>query len=112
MSNLLSVQGIDVRYGDVQVVWGCSLDIGEGDLSRLGSSNTLPLVNADGMIENGMVIAGNPDRCHQVCERYANVGVDQLILHMQTWDTPHDQIMRSIAAFGKYIIPSLGGARS
>jgi alkanesulfonate monooxygenase SsuD/methylene tetrahydromethanopterin reductase-like flavin-dependent oxidoreductase (luciferase family) len=72
----------------------------------------LEAIGPDGMVENGMVIAGNPDRCHQMCERYANVGVDQLILHMQTWDTPHDKIMRSIAAFGKHIIPSLGGARS
>ncbi|MFI5043083.1 MAG: LLM class flavin-dependent oxidoreductase, partial [Acidimicrobiales bacterium] len=50
----------------------------------------LEAIGPDGMIENGMVIAGNPDRCYGVCERYANVGVDQLILHMQTWDTPHD----------------------
>ena len=71
----------------------------------------LETIGPDGMIDKGMVIAGGPDRCYQACERYAKVGVDQLILHMQTWDTPHDTIMRSIAAFGKHIIPSLGGAR-
>ena len=71
----------------------------------------LESIGPDGMIGNGMVIAGGPDHCHEVCERYARVGVDQLILHMQTWDTPHDTIMRSIAAFGKHIIPSLGGGR-
>ena len=32
MSELLSVQSIDVRYGDVQVVWGCSLEIREGEV--------------------------------------------------------------------------------
>jgi hydroxymethylglutaryl-CoA reductase len=36
------------------------LDIGEGDLSRLGSSNTLPLANADGMIENAIGVLGLP----------------------------------------------------
>jgi hypothetical protein len=29
---------------------------------------------------------------------------------MQTWDTPHDKIMASIAAFGEHIIPGLGGS--
>ena len=71
----------------------------------------LESIGPDGMIDHGMVIAGGPDRCYQACERYIKVGVDQLILHMQTWDTPHDKIMSSIAAFGKYIIPSLGGLR-
>jgi hypothetical protein len=26
---------------------------------------------------------------------------------MQTWDTPHEKIMGSIAAFGEHIIPGL-----
>jgi branched-chain amino acid transport system ATP-binding protein len=39
LSNLLSVQGIDVRYGDVQVVWDCSLDIGEGEVVALFGGN-------------------------------------------------------------------------
>ncbi len=67
----------------------------------------LEQIGPEGMIANGMVIAGDPDHCYEVCERYERVGVDQLILHMQTWDTPHDKIMRSIAAFGKHIIPAL-----
>ncbi len=70
----------------------------------------LEAIGPEGMIDNGMVIAGDPDHCYAICERYARVGVDQLILHMQTWDTPHDKIMSSIAAFGKHIIPNLGGA--
>jgi alkanesulfonate monooxygenase SsuD/methylene tetrahydromethanopterin reductase-like flavin-dependent oxidoreductase (luciferase family) len=70
----------------------------------------LEAMGPEGMIESGMVIAGGPDRCYELCERYAEVGVDQLILHMQTWDTPHEKIMGSIAAFGEHIIPGLGGS--
>ena len=70
----------------------------------------LEAMGPQGMIEKGMVIAGGPERCYELCERYADVGVDQLILHMQTWDTPHDKIMASIAAFGEHIIPGLGGS--
>ena len=67
----------------------------------------LEQIGPEGMIDSGMVIAGGPDHCYEVCERYGRVGVDQLILHMQTWDTPHEKIMGSIAAFGKHIIPAL-----
>ena len=67
----------------------------------------LEAMGPEGMIETGMAIAGGPDRCYEMCQRYAEVGVDQLILHMQTWDTPHEKIMGSIAAFGEHIIPGL-----
>jgi branched-chain amino acid transport system ATP-binding protein len=36
---LLSVQEIDVRYGDVPVVWGCSLDIAQGEVVALFGGN-------------------------------------------------------------------------
>jgi branched-chain amino acid transport system ATP-binding protein len=39
LSELLSVQSIDVRYGDVQVVWGCSLEIREGEVIALFGGN-------------------------------------------------------------------------
>ena len=39
MSELLSVQNVDVRYGDVQVVWDCSLDIRQGEVVALFGGN-------------------------------------------------------------------------
>jgi branched-chain amino acid transport system ATP-binding protein len=39
LGDLLSVRDIDVRYGDVQVVWGCSLDVGEGEVVALFGGN-------------------------------------------------------------------------
>jgi branched-chain amino acid transport system ATP-binding protein len=39
LADLLSVQEIDVRYDDVQVVWGCSLDVREGEVVALFGGN-------------------------------------------------------------------------
>jgi branched-chain amino acid transport system ATP-binding protein len=39
LSELLSVQHIDVRYGDITVVWGCSLNIREGEVVALFGGN-------------------------------------------------------------------------
>jgi branched-chain amino acid transport system ATP-binding protein len=39
LPDLLSVQGIDVRYGDVQVVWGCSLEVSAGEVVALFGGN-------------------------------------------------------------------------
>src|SRR5262245_18719329 len=39
LSELLSVQNVDIRYGDVQVVWDCSLDIRQGEVVALFGGN-------------------------------------------------------------------------
>lgn len=36
---LLSVENIDVRYGDVQVVWNCSLNVRQGEVVALFGGN-------------------------------------------------------------------------
>jgi alkanesulfonate monooxygenase SsuD/methylene tetrahydromethanopterin reductase-like flavin-dependent oxidoreductase (luciferase family) len=58
----------------------------------------------EGMVEQGVVMAGDPDRCNETVRRYADVGFDQLIIQMDTWDTPHDQVLESIRLFGDEII--------
>ena len=82
----------------VQSAWD-----GEEHLRQLGP---------DGMVDNGMIMAGDPDSCIKLCERFANVGVDQLILHMQTWDVPHEKIMESIRTFGKHVIPEYSSRKA
>jgi alkanesulfonate monooxygenase SsuD/methylene tetrahydromethanopterin reductase-like flavin-dependent oxidoreductase (luciferase family) len=59
----------------------------------------------DQLIEDGIVIGGNPDTvCRQV-ERYAKVGFDQIMLMVQAGYTTHDQIMRAQELLGTHVIP-------
>jgi len=39
LSDLLSVRNIDVSYGEVQVLWGCSLDVRQGEIVALFGGN-------------------------------------------------------------------------
>ncbi len=68
---------------------------GEKNLRALGP---------EGMVEQGVVMAGTPERCMDTVQRYADVGFDQLIVQMDTWDTPHSAVMESIELFGSEII--------
>jgi alkanesulfonate monooxygenase SsuD/methylene tetrahydromethanopterin reductase-like flavin-dependent oxidoreductase (luciferase family) len=62
-------------------------------------------LGAEGMIEHGMVMGGDPASCNDLVKRYADVGVDQLIIHMQPSGLPHEKIMESIRLFGTHVIP-------
>ena len=37
----------------------------------------LEAIGPEGMIDSGMVIAGNPDHCYEVCERYVKLYISQ-----------------------------------
>jgi alkanesulfonate monooxygenase SsuD/methylene tetrahydromethanopterin reductase-like flavin-dependent oxidoreductase (luciferase family) len=59
----------------------------------------------DGMIREHLIMAGNPDSCNELVSAYADLGLDQLIVHMQTWGISHERIMESIRLMGTHIIP-------
>ena len=59
----------------------------------------------DALIEDGMVIGGNADTCSRVIERWAEIGLDQIVLMMQAGNTTHAQVMRSIELIGEKVIP-------
>ena len=69
-------------------------------------------INADrnmveqAMLEGGFVMAGNPDDCAKVLDEFKRAGVDQVIVHMQMGNTPHDRIMESIELIGRELIPN------
>jgi alkanesulfonate monooxygenase SsuD/methylene tetrahydromethanopterin reductase-like flavin-dependent oxidoreductase (luciferase family) len=66
-----------------------------------------PDAMAHGLLESGMVAAGTPDDCLEIFSRFKEVGVDQLIVHMQMGGVPHDDIMRSIRVLGTEVLPKL-----
>lgn len=60
---------------------------------------------ADMMLEGGFVMAGEPADLAPVIEAFQASGVDQLIVHMQMGNTPHERILESIELIGKELIP-------
>ena len=47
--------------------------------------------------------------CIKTCQRYEAIGVDQVLLIMQTETIPHDKVMGSVEKFGKEVIPAFQG---
>ncbi len=59
----------------------------------------------DELIEDAMAIGGNPDTvCRQV-DKWARVGIDQMIFFLQAGRTTHAQVMRAIELIGEKVIP-------
>ena len=61
------------------------------------------------LVEQGLLCAGNPDTCIKVLERYADLGVDTMMLYMEVGRIPHHKVMESIKMFGKYVLPHFIG---
>jgi alkanesulfonate monooxygenase SsuD/methylene tetrahydromethanopterin reductase-like flavin-dependent oxidoreductase (luciferase family) len=55
------------------------------------------------LIETATMVIGDPDDCIAQIERFKEIGVDDMILRLDT--VPHKQLMNSIELFGKYVIP-------
>jgi alkanesulfonate monooxygenase SsuD/methylene tetrahydromethanopterin reductase-like flavin-dependent oxidoreductase (luciferase family) len=60
---------------------------------------------ADSLLEGGFVMAGDVDDCRKVLDSFHEVGVDQVIIHMQMGNVPHERIMESIEIIGTELIP-------
>lgn len=50
---------------------------------------------------------GSPDTCLQMLQGLADAGVDETMLFMQLYETPHDAIMRSIRLIAQEVRPRL-----
>lgn len=61
----------------------------------------------DYLIKNETVICGDPDQCLEMCRRYEAVGVDLLLLLVQSYDIPHEKVLRSIELIGTEVLPRL-----
>ncbi len=53
-------------------------------------------------------VIGDPQAARESVQRFADVGVDELILVMQTGTTSHELIMESIRTFGEKVMPYFG----
>jgi len=82
---------------------------GEGVTGLLHAIESDPEGVAAGMLEAGFVVAGTPEDAIPVFDSFRDVGVDQVIVHMQMGGVPHADILESIEAFGEAIIPRYAG---
>ncbi len=57
------------------------------------------------MMDSGSIMVGDPESCSKIVQRYVDVGVDQLIVHMQAGGIPNERVKESIRVFGKHVIP-------
>ena len=58
-----------------------------------------------------MIIAGDPASCIEAVKMYVDIGVDQVMLIMQTETIDHEKVMGSIELFGKQVIPAFSEAK-
>ena len=85
---------------------GISLDSGPG-----AARAAVAELDANILSDRGVIIAGNPESCINTIKTYEDVGVDQVMLIMQTETIPHDQVMESIELYGKEVIPAFADAK-
>jgi alkanesulfonate monooxygenase SsuD/methylene tetrahydromethanopterin reductase-like flavin-dependent oxidoreductase (luciferase family) len=57
--------------------------------------------------DQDMVVIGDPEQCLEKLERYASIGCDSVLCYMQFGQLKHEEIMGSIEALGKHVIPKL-----
>ena len=79
---------------------GLSLDAGPG-----AARAAIAQLDGKTLSDRGVIIAGNPESCIETCQMYEDIGVDQVMLIMQTETIPHEKVMASIEKFGKEVIP-------
>ncbi len=56
--------------------------------------------------DSSTLCIGSVERCRTVVERYAETGVDQLIVMCQVGRVPHEKVMQTIRLLGEEIIPA------
>ena len=80
---------------------GISLDSGPG-----AARAAVAQLDANTLADRGVIIAGDPDSCIKAVKMYEDIGVDQVMMIMQTETIPHEKVMSSIELFGKQVIPA------
>lgn len=64
-------------------------------------------VSMEDIVAGGGACIGSPETCLRVLQRLSDAGVDEVLLFMQSYTTPHDAVMRSIELFAKEVKPRI-----
>jgi alkanesulfonate monooxygenase SsuD/methylene tetrahydromethanopterin reductase-like flavin-dependent oxidoreductase (luciferase family) len=64
-------------------------------------------IDADTLVERGILVAGNPESCLRSLAIHEEAGVDEVQFLMATETVAHEKVMSSIELFGAEVIPAL-----
>ena len=64
-------------------------------------------ISTQDIVKAGGACIGSPDTCIKVLQHLSDAGVDEALLFMQSYTTPHDAIMRSIELIANEVKPRL-----
>jgi alkanesulfonate monooxygenase SsuD/methylene tetrahydromethanopterin reductase-like flavin-dependent oxidoreductase (luciferase family) len=101
-------------HGNIHMLTGWPDDTPPPSYAHVASGDTKmfydaiqadPQAVADSLLEGGFVMAGTPEDCAPVLDAFYEVGVDEIIIHMQMGGVPHERIMESIELIGTELIP-------
>lgn len=74
---------------------------------KIESDGGTPKLDMDNLWEIGGHMIGGPERCLEMALRYEEIGTDILFLMLNSWNIPHEDVMRSIELLGKHVVPVL-----
>ena len=86
---------------------GIPLDSGPG-----AARAAVAQLDANTLSDRGVIIAGNPESCFKTIKMYEDIGVDQVMMIMQTETIPHERVMESLELFAKGVIPAFRKAET
>ena len=86
---------------------GISLDSGPG-----AARAAIAQLDANTLADRGVIIAGNPESCIKNIKMYEDIGVDQVMMIMQTETISHERVMESLELFGAEVIPAFKKAET
>ena len=94
-----------IRYSDEDTQHkaeeaGLNLDTGPN-----AARHAMQRLDPDTLVERGVIIGGNPETCIEGVHKYQEIGVDQIMMIMQTETISHERMMSSIEMFGKHVFP-------
>lgn len=82
-------------------------------MNRLQAGEPIdPVEVYEALLPIDSVIIGDVETCRRKLARYAEMDVDRIMCLMQMGHLPHEQVMRSIRAAGKHLVPALAEGRA
>jgi alkanesulfonate monooxygenase SsuD/methylene tetrahydromethanopterin reductase-like flavin-dependent oxidoreductase (luciferase family) len=93
-----------VRYAGLSVGGYERLSKLSADYAYMGAVKDVDFTDVEYMYDRSAgFLVGDPDSCVRQIEELQELGIDTLLMRIDS--VPHEQMLRSIELFGKYVIP-------